>query len=182
MALFLTASNLEQSLTSLDPFPNHSTKPKTYNRFFLTPSYWDAWCSSALTAMTNKPSFFIYTCVPGGQWQWVLEIFQLMTHKQSFFLRCHGTHPTNVLISSQRKARKALMKISGALFLNRSLLSIILLCKFQLFKSTWIPICTLQFRETLAVYLGSLSYAVQNSPPFRDLEWFESRPCLFPFS
>lgn len=130
------------------------------------------WCSLALTEMSNKPDFFIYLCVPGGQWQWVLEIFQFMTHKQSFFLGCHKIHPANVLISSQTNIQKAPMKISGVHFLSSSFLSIILQCKFQLFQPTWIPISTLQLIETIVVYLNSsfLCHST-NLPAGKELEW-----------
>lgn len=46
----------------------------------------------------------------------------------------HGTHPTNVLISSQLMLQNAHLKFSRALFLHSSTFSNILLSKFQLFK------------------------------------------------
>lgn len=60
-----------------------------------------------------------------------------------------------MLLSSKQKSQNAPIKFSEAVFLHSSLLSIILLCKFQLFYSTWIQISTLQFSESTVVYLSS---------------------------
>lgn len=135
--------------------------------------------------MSNKPNLFIYRCVPREQWQWAPENCQLLPHKLSFFLWFQVSHPIN-MFSSQPKIQNAPMKFSGALFLYNSLLSIILLYKFQLFQPTWIQISTLQFSETTVVHLGSLFLEFVPKLTFYLLvwSWSDCRAHLisFPFS
>lgn len=64
-------SNPEQSLISLNPFPNHTPKAKSCKSFLRT-IYWDSpqfpQCPSFLNAVINNPNLFNYRCVPGGLW------------------------------------------------------------------------------------------------------------------
>lgn len=159
MALSLSSGSILSRANphSLDPLPNHPIKAQTLHILTLSVVRMNQMprCSFSSTAISNKPNLCIYRHVPRRPWQWVLGIFQPVTHKRSLFLWSHGTHPTNVLISSRPKIPKALIKIAGAPFLHSSLLSIFLLCKFQLLQFTPIPMSTLQFSETTVVHLGS---------------------------